>query len=40
MILIEYRFRSSEDLATFIKKLESLEGVTRVCSSIILEKLK
>ncbi|MHA1606323.1 MAG: Lrp/AsnC family transcriptional regulator [Candidatus Freyarchaeota archaeon] len=40
MILVEYWFSGSEELAAFVKKLESLEGVTRVCPSIILEKLK
>ena len=40
MILIETWFKNSDELEAFIKKLESIEGVTRVCPAIILERLK
>ena len=40
MIMIECWFKSSEELRKFIKTLESVEGVTRVCPAIILEKIK
>jgi len=40
MILIESWFRDSEELTEFVRRLESLEGVTRVCPAIILEKIK
>ncbi|MEQ9715406.1 MAG: Lrp/AsnC family transcriptional regulator [Candidatus Asgardarchaeia archaeon] len=40
MIMIECWFKSSEKLRKFIKTLESMEGVTRVCPAIILEKIK
>jgi len=40
MMLVEVWFRNSEELTRFVKKLESLEGVTRVCPAIILEKVK
>ena len=40
MILMECWFRNSGELANFVKFLESMEGVTRVCPAIILEKIK
>ncbi|HIQ49660.1 MAG TPA: Lrp/AsnC family transcriptional regulator [Nanoarchaeota archaeon] len=40
MILIESWFRNSKELTEFIKELESMKGVTRVCPAIILEKIK
>ena len=40
MILMECWFKNSEELANFVKFLESMEGVTRVCPAIILEKIK
>jgi len=40
MIMIDCWFKSSEELRKFIKTLESMEGVTRVCPAIILEKIK
>ena len=40
MILIESWFGNSKELREFVKKLESMEGVTKVCPAIILEKIK
>jgi len=40
MLLLECWFKDSEELARFVKRLESIRGVTRVCPAIILEKLK
>jgi len=40
MILVECWFRDSKELTSFVKKLEVIEGVTRVCPAIILEKVK
>ena len=40
MILIESWFRDSEELAEFIKMLEDMEGVTKTCPAIILERIK
>jgi len=40
MILIECWFRSSGELSEFVRRLENMEGVTKVCPSIILEKIK
>ncbi len=40
MILAECWFRNSMELAEFVQKLESMEGVTRVCPAILLEKVK
>ncbi len=40
MILIESWFRNTKELAEFVKKVEKLTGVTKVCPAIILEKIK
>ncbi|PUA34151.1 MAG: transcriptional regulator [Candidatus Terraquivivens tikiterensis] len=40
MILAECWFRSSKELSDFVRKLESIDGVIRVCPAIILEKVK
>ena len=40
MLLLECWFKDSEELARFVKSLESIRGVTKVCPAIILEKLK
>ncbi len=40
MILIESWFRNTKELTEFVKNLERLSGVTRVCPAIILEKIK
>lgn len=40
MILMECWFKDTEELRKFIKKLESIDGVTRICPAIILEKIK
>lgn len=40
MILAECWFKDSRELTAFIRKLEDMEGVTRVCPAIILEKVK
>ena len=40
MILVKAWFRNSRELAAFVRKLESIDGVTRVCPAIILERIK
>ncbi|MCF8885500.1 MAG: Lrp/AsnC family transcriptional regulator [Nitrososphaerota archaeon] len=40
MILIECWFRNMKQLSDFIKKLEKIDGVTKICPAIILEKIK
>lgn len=40
MILLECWFKNSNELIDFCKKLEAIQGVTRVCPAIIIEKLK
>ncbi|MCD6126309.1 MAG: Lrp/AsnC family transcriptional regulator [Thaumarchaeota archaeon] len=40
MILLECWFKDSDELTRFVKRLESIRGVTRICPAIILEKLK
>ena len=40
MILLECWFKDSDELARFVKRLESIHGVSRICPAIILEKLK
>jgi Lrp/AsnC family transcriptional regulator for asnA, asnC and gidA len=40
MILLEYWFKDLKELSQFIKNLEKMDGITRVCPSIINEKIK
>ena len=40
MIMIETWFRTSDELSHFVKKIEAIEGVTRICPAIIVERLK
>ena len=40
MVLIEVWFRNSEEMSQFVKKLNDMEGVTRVCPAILIERLK
>ncbi|HID17153.1 TPA: Lrp/AsnC family transcriptional regulator [Candidatus Bathyarchaeota archaeon] len=40
MLLIRCVFKTSGELGNFIKKVKEIEGVTRVCPAILLEKLK
>lgn len=40
MILAECWFRDSNELTNFIKKIEKIKGITRICPAILLEKLK
>ncbi len=40
MILMECWFKNSQELTSFIKKLDAIEGVTKICPAIILEKIK
>ena len=40
MILMECWFRDSRELAAFVKRLKGMEGITRICPAIILEKVK
>ena len=40
MLLVESWFKTSDELAKFVNKLEKMKGVTRVCPAILLEKLK
>ena len=40
MILLEGWFKNMDELAKFVKKLESIEGITKICPAILLEKIK
>jgi len=40
MILVECWFRNSSELTSFVDWIKGLEGVTRICPAIILEKIK
>ena len=40
MLLAECWFKKHEELENFVKKLEKIEGVTRVSPVIILKKIK
>jgi len=40
MILAECVFKDSNELATFIKKIEKINGITKICPAIILDKIK
>ncbi len=40
MVMIECWFRDSDELVTFVRRLESLEGVSRVCPAILVEEIK
>ncbi len=39
-IMFEASFRNSEELSEFMKRIEKMDGVTRICPAIILEKIK
>ncbi|MFX0085326.1 MAG: Lrp/AsnC family transcriptional regulator [Candidatus Hodarchaeota archaeon] len=38
--LMECWFRDNDDLTNFIKKLESLNGITRVCPATVIQRIK
>ena len=40
MFIIECWFRDTKELTKFVEALKKLEGITRVCPAIILEKIK
>ena len=40
MIMMECWFKDYSELSRFIKSLEGIEGITRICPAIILEKIK
>ncbi|OYT61550.1 MAG: hypothetical protein B6U69_03385 [Thermofilum sp. ex4484_15] len=40
MALIRCWFRSSGELVNFVRKLRKVEGITRVCPAIVLERIK
>lgn len=40
MILIEYWFRTPQELSQFVRDLEQIDGVTKVCPAILLDKIK
>lgn len=40
MIIMECWFKSSEEFSQFIRKIEGVEGITRVCPAIVIEKVK
>ncbi len=40
MVMIECWFRNSNELVAFVRRLEGLEGVSRVCPAIIVEEIK
>jgi hypothetical protein len=37
---MECWFQDNDDLTKFIKKLESLTGVTRVCPATVIQRIK
>ena len=40
MIMMEVWLKDSEELSKFINELSKIEGVTRVCPAILIEKIK
>ncbi|MEM2954981.1 MAG: Lrp/AsnC family transcriptional regulator [Candidatus Nanoarchaeia archaeon] len=40
MIMVECWCKDSKDLAFFVKRLEKIDGITKICPSIITEKIK
>lgn len=40
MIMVECWFKDSNELAAFVKLLEKMKGVTRICPAIVLERVK
>jgi Lrp/AsnC family transcriptional regulator for asnA, asnC and gidA len=40
MILIDCMFRDSGELSEFVKRLEKMEGVTKVCPAVITDRIK
>ena len=40
MIMFRSVFRNTEELSEFMKKIESIEGVTKVCPAILMERVK
>ena len=40
MIIIESWFKNSKDLSDFLKTLEGIEGVIKICPAIVNEKIK
>jgi Lrp/AsnC family transcriptional regulator for asnA, asnC and gidA len=40
MIMIEFWAKDSNDLMDFSKKIEEMEGITRICPAIIMETMK
>jgi len=40
MIMIECWFHDSDEMVQFVRKLESIEGVQRVCPAILVEEIK
>jgi len=40
MILIECWFQNSKELTKFCRELQTINGVTKICPAIILEKIK
>ena len=40
MIMMECWFKDYNELSRFVKSLEEIEGITRICPAIILEKIK
>ncbi len=38
--LLECWFRDNDDLTTFIRKLEKIKGVTRVCPATVIQRIK
>ncbi len=40
MMMVDSWFRDTEELSKFVKSLEDMEGVTRVCPAVITDKIK
>lgn len=40
MIMVDCFFEDSNGLSAFIKEIEQIEGVTKICPALVLEKIK
>ncbi len=40
MIMVEGWFKNNDDMMSFVKRLESIPGVSRVCPAILVEEIK
>ena len=40
MAMVECWFEDGKDMAVFVRRMENIEGITRVCPAILVEELK